>query len=110
MATLDRAAVPVEVIAIRREAWRYACDKPGRVAPADSPNRPALARLWQAGYRASQKRKRLRSFKHSGWRFGVIYLHSALWVFDWETRSMLVKAPRSLEALAAILNNPRVQR
>ena len=95
------------LIAIRREAWRYGCQKPGRVPAADSPNRPALARLWLAAYLAAylaaMRRRNLRAFRYAGAKFGVVYIGSKLCVFEWQTRSILVRNPTSFEALAAVI-------
>ena len=91
------------LIAIRREAWRYGCQKPGRVPAADSPNRPALARLWLAGYLAVLKRKNLRAFRFAGAKFGVVYVGQRLCIFDWASRRALVRSPTSREALAAVI-------
>jgi hypothetical protein len=97
-------ARPLEtLIAIRREAWRYECQKPGRVPAADSPNRPELARLWLAAWRAVLRRRNLRTFRHAGIKFGVVYIGAKLCVFEWHTRSVLVRTPTSFEALAAVI-------
>lgn len=91
------------LIEVRREAWRYGCQKPGRVPAADSPNRPALARLWLAAYLATMRRRNLRTFRYAGAKFGVVYIGSKLCVFEWQTRSILVRNPTSFEALAAVI-------
>lgn len=91
------------LIEIRREAWRYGCQKPGRVPAADSPNRPALARLWLAAYLAAMRRRNLRTFTYAGAKFGVVYIGAKLCVFEWQTRSVLVRSPTSHEALAAVI-------
>lgn len=91
------------LIEVRREAWRYGCQKPGRVPAADSPNRPALARLWLAAYLATMRRRNLRTFRYAGAKFGVAYIGSKLCVFEWQTRSILVRNPSSFEALAAVI-------
>ncbi len=94
------------LIEVRREAWRYGCQKPGRVPAADSPNRPALARLWLAAYLAAMRRRNLRTFMYAGAKFGIVYIGSKLCVFEWQTRSILVRNPTSFEALAAVIGWP----
>lgn len=93
------------LIEIRREAWHYASKKPGKVPPADSPSRLHLARLWHAAYRATLKRPRLRSFAHAGGRFGIVYLHEKLCVFDWASRALLVRHPGKMETLVELLRS-----
>lgn len=89
--------------AIRREAWIYSNRKPGRVPPADSPNRPALAWLWRAAYLATTKRRRVRTFAYHGLKFGVVYVGDQLCVMDWGTRHILVRPPTSTAALGVVL-------
>lgn len=96
--------VPPEIIDARRELWRYQSDKPNKVPPADSPNRPALARLWWACYQAAKRRPGLRTFKYCGVRFGVVFVGNRMGVMDMQRRSLLVLAPGSKYALATILN------
>lgn len=104
MKTIPTApGVTPELIEIRRESWRYTCSKPGRVPPADSPTRPALARLWRAAHAAVSKRPNARTFMHAGWRFGVVYAGDRLYVIDWRSRAMLVRHPASLLKLQEVL-------
>ena len=93
--------------ALRRESWDYLCRKPGRVPPADSPTRPALAALWKAAQCATFKRRNLRTFGYAGHRFGVVYIDYQLCVMDWGSRRVLVRPPTSLAALDEILNPSR---
>lgn len=95
------------LIAIRREAWLYDGRKPGKVPPADSPNRPELARLWATAYRLSLRPRKVRTFTYHGSKFGVIYIGSALCVMEWGSRAVLVKAPSTMAALAMVLNPQR---
>lgn len=92
---------------IRRESWNYATRKPGRVPPADSPARPALARLWATAYRLSMRPRKVRTFTYHSSKFGVIYIGSALCVMDWGSRAVLVKPPSTMAALAMVLNPQR---
>lgn len=95
---------PLETLmAIRRESWRYTCRRPGRVPVADSPQRPALAWLWLAGYLAVLKRKNLRAFRFAGAKFGVVYVGQRLCIFDWVSRRALVRSPTSHAALADVV-------
>ena len=95
---------PLEtLISIRRESWHYTCRKPGRVPAADSPNRPALAWLWLAGYLAVLRRGNVRAFRCAGAKFGVVFLGARLCVFDWATRNMLVRSPTSHAALSEVI-------
>lgn len=96
--------VPPEVIAARRELGLYQSAKPNKVPPADSPNRPALARLWWACYLAAKRRPELRTFGYCGVRFGVVFVGNRMGVMDLQRRSLLVLAPGSKYALATILN------
>lgn len=96
---------PPELIDARRELWRYQSAKPNKVPPADSPNRPALARLWWACHLASKRRPDLRTFKYCGVRFGVVFVGNRMGVIDLQRRSLLVLAPGSKYALATILNH-----
>lgn len=89
---------------IQRESWSYATRKPGRVPPADSPARLALARLWATAYRLSLRPRKVRTFTYHSSKFGVIYIGSALCVMDWGSRAVLVKAPSTMVALAMVLN------
>ena len=98
-------AASVALAALRHESWLYTCRKPGKVPPADSPNRPALARLWEAAHSAATKRRNLRTFGHCGHRFGVLYLGGQLCVMDWATRAILVRPPTSMAALADVLGS-----
>jgi len=99
----DPTLAQATLIAIRRESWYYLMRKPGRVPPADSPNRPALARLWSTAYSISLYRRKMRTFTYGGKKFGVVYIDDTLCVMDWATRSVLVRAPSSLPALADML-------
>lgn len=95
------------LITLRRESWDYSNRKPGKVPPADSPSRPALAALWMAAHRASIKRRRLRTFSHAGHKFGIVFLDHLLCVMEWRTRRMLVRPPTSFAALVDVLNSQR---
>ncbi|MDO9145116.1 MAG: hypothetical protein Q7U49_12515 [Rhodoferax sp.] len=95
-------------LAIRRESFDYGNKKPNRIPPADSPNRPQLARLWVAAFTAANKRRHLKTFTYGGRRYGVIYLGFLLCVADWQTRRVLVKPPASMAALAAIVGSEKV--
>lgn len=104
MRTRPRQPTPPEVVEIRRELWRYQANKPNKVPPADSPNRPALARLWWACFQATQRRPKLRTFTYCGVRFGVVFLGNRMGVMTLESRLLLVLSPGSKEALATVLN------
>lgn len=97
-------AAPPALVAARRELWQYQSNKPNKVPPADSPNRPALARLWWACYLARKRRPKLRTFTYCGIRFGVVYVGNRLGVLGLELRQVMVLAPGSQYALATILN------
>lgn len=101
---IDRQAL----IALRRESNTYSQAKPGRVPPADSRTRPNLARLWLVAYEHSCKR-RVRTFTHHGFKFGIVYAGESLCVMDWEWRMLLVKPPTSMTALHAIVGTKQVQ-
>jgi hypothetical protein len=90
-------------LAIWRESVDYWQRKPGRIPPADSPNRPNLAGLWLAAFAASIKRRKLKTFTYYGGRYGVVYVGNLLCVLDWRTRNVLVKPPANMAALAAIV-------
>lgn len=94
--------------AIKCESFDYWHKKPGRIPPADSPNRPHLARLWAAAHDASYKRRNLKTFTYCGGRYGIVYVDCLLCVMDWRTRRVLVKPPASMAALAAIVGTERV--
>jgi hypothetical protein len=102
--------VPPEIIDARRELWRYQSDKPNKVPPADSPNRPALARLWWVCYQAAKRRPKLRTFTYCGMRFGVVFVGHRMGVMDLQRRALMVLAPGSQYALATILNQQGVSR
>ena len=90
--------------AIRRESWSYITKKPGRVPPADSRNRPELARLWSTANRLSLRRRNLRTMSYCGHKFGLVYVGAtALYVMDWNTRILLVRPPVSMANLAEIV-------
>lgn len=97
------AVTALEVI--RFEAWEYAQRKPGRVPPADSPNRPALARIWRAAYLVAAKRRRVRTFTYEGNRFGVVYMGNQLCVMDLDTQRILVRPPTSSVVLKKVLGS-----
>ena len=105
--TRDQDASQI-TLAIRRESFDYWHKKPGRIPPADSPNRPHLARLWAAAFAASIKRRNLKTFTYCGGRYGVVYVDCLLCVLDWRTRRVLVKQPSSLAAAAAIVGAEKV--
>ena len=94
--------VSPELIEIRSESWRYACGKPGKVPPADSASRPALARLWKVAEAAVINDPKARAFTHAGWRFAVTYAAGHLVVMDWHTHELLVRPPVSPERLRQI--------
>lgn len=96
--------LPHQVIAARRELWLYQHDKTNKVPPADSPNRPALARLWWACYQSVKRRPKLRTFTYCGVRFGVVYVGNRLGVLGLERREVMVLSPGSHYALATILH------
>ena len=79
------------LITLRHESWAYSNRKPGKVPPADSPSRPALAALWKAAHSACAKRKR--TFIFGDAKFGIVYLDDLLYVMDWVTRQLLVRPP-----------------
>lgn len=95
-------------LAIRRESFDYRNKKPNRIPPADSPNRPELARLWAAAFAASIKRRNLKTFTYCGGRYGVVYVDCLLCVLDWRTRRVLVKPPASMAALAVVIGAEKV--
>ena len=90
--------------AIYRESWAYTYDKPGKVPPADSPNRPASARLWRYAHQAIIKRPALRTFTYAGSKFGIVFIGHRVNVMEWRTRKVLVRPPTSMESLLALLN------
>ena len=100
---IDRKAL----IALRRESNTYSQTKPGRVPPADSPTRPNLAQLWLVAYRHSCKR-RVRTFTHHGFKFGIVYVGESLCVMDWAWRKLLVKPPTSMATLYTIVGAEQV--
>lgn len=93
----------VDLITLRRESWDYTIRKPGKVPPADSPSRPALAALWKAAHRAVARRRNLRTFSYSGHRFGIVFLGNQLCVLDWSTCMLLVRPPISMASLREVL-------
>jgi hypothetical protein len=108
MRTRQRQPVPLELIEIRRESWLYTCKKPHRAPPADSPNRPMLARLWWEAHQVNQRKPKRRTFTLWGVRFYLVYVGERLGVLH--GRSVLVLAPTSETALDAIVNPGAVQR
>ena len=110
MPTRQRQPTPPELIEIRRELWRYTSNKPNKAPPADSPNRPMLARLWWAAHQAIQRNPQQRTFTLWGIRFGVVFVGERLGVLDIRGRRVLVLSPASIAALAAIVNREAVQR
>jgi hypothetical protein len=110
MRTMQRQPTPPELIEIRRESWQYTCGKPNKAPPADSPNRPMLARLWWAAHQAIQRNQKQRTFTLWGVRFGLVYVGERLGVLDIRGRSVLVLSPASATALAAIVNSEGVHR
>jgi len=98
-------AIPPAVTQARRELWQYQCNKPNRVPPADSPNRPALARLWWACHQAIKRRPNARTFAYCGVRFGVVYVGNRLGVLNLARRVyVMVLSPGNHYDLATILN------
>ena len=93
------------LIAVRREAWRYVSNKPGKLPPADSPSRPHLARLWHRAHQAVKKRRNAKTVSYQGHRFGIVYMDASLCVFDLDTRSILVRHPTSLASLFDVLHS-----
>jgi len=100
----DATRAQARLNATRRELWLYQCHKPNKVPPADSPNRPALARLWWTGYQAIKRRPKLRTFTYCGHRFGVVFVGNRLGVCDLGSRRLMVLSPGSQRTLATILN------
>lgn len=96
--------VSPELIEIRRESWLYTCSKPGKVPPADSASRPALARLWRAAEDVATRKPNARTFAHAGWRFAVVYAGGHLVVMDWRSRCLLVRPPASPDRLRQIVD------
>lgn len=101
--TTPNKPVNVDLITLRRESWGYTSRKPGKVPPADSPSRHALAALWMAAHRAVSKRRNLRTFSYSGHRFGIVFLGGQLCVLDWSTCIVLVRQPFSMASLRDVL-------
>lgn len=110
MPTRQSKPTPPELIAVRRELWRYSSYKPNKAPPADSPNRPLLARLWWAAHKAIQRNPQQRTFTLWGVRFGVVFVGERLGVLDIRGRRVLVLSPTSITALAAFVNPEGVQR
>lgn len=103
MASGARHFAPPVLIAARRELWLYHCNKPNKVPPADSPNRPVLARLWWACFLATKRRPKLRSFTYCGVRFGVVYVGNRLGVMGLGRMEVMVLSPSNPYALATML-------
>lgn len=78
---------------IRRESWKYSIQKPDRVPPANSPSRPALAKLWETAQKALGHVSDVKTFNHCGHEFGIFYLGETPCVVDMETRHILVRSP-----------------
>lgn len=110
MPTRQCDPAPPELIEVRRELWRYASNKPNKAPPADSHNRPLLARLWWAAHQAIQCNPQQRTFTLWGVRFGVVFVGERLGVLDIRGRRVLVLSPTSIAAVAAIVNPEAVQR
>ncbi len=106
MPTRKEQPTPPELIEIQRELWRYSDKKPNRAPPADSPNRPRLARLWWAAYQATQRNPQQRTFKLWGIRFGLVFVGERLGVLDIRERRILVLSPGSMAVLSEIINSP----
>ncbi len=96
------------IIRARHELWLYQGKKPNRIPPADSPNRPALARLWWACHQAIKRRPKAKTFTYLGMRFGVVYVGDRLGVMSLEQRNVMVLSPGSKYALCTILNQQEV--
>jgi hypothetical protein len=92
--------------ALLRESNTYSHKKPWRVPPADSRNRPELARLWLAAFLLSRTQA-VHTFDYAGADFELAYLGDALCVLDCESRKVLVKSPGSMATLAAITGDSR---
>ena len=105
MRTRQRQPAPPELIEMRRESWCYSNRKPNRAPPADSANRPYLARLWWAAHQAVQRKPNQRTFTYCGVRFGVVFVGHRLGVLDIGRLQVLVLSPTSLPALALIIGN-----
>lgn len=84
-----------ELESIRRELMEYAIQKPGRVPSADSPNRPALGRLWKAADAATSNNRRQCVFKYLGCDFLIVYMGGRMAVLDLRTHNIVVRAPFS---------------
>ena len=89
--------------AIRREVWQYQSKKPGRVPPADSPNRPYSAWLWNKANAVIHSRPKARTFTYVGYKFQLVWMAGQLCVLDLCTRQLLVKTPTSHKALHKVL-------
>ncbi|MBP8019398.1 MAG: hypothetical protein KAY82_05125 [Hylemonella sp.] len=110
MLTREPCQITPELVRIRHEAWSYGCKKPNKAPPADSLNRPTLARLWWVAHQALRRRPKQRTFKLHGARFAVVYVGDRLGVIDIAPRKLLVLAPTSMAALASILNLQGLER
>lgn len=99
-------SIPSELIEIRRESQRYTSNRPNKAPPADSTNRPLLARLWWAAHQANQRNPQQRTFTLWGVRFGVVFVGERLGVLDIRGRRVLVLSPTSIDAMAAIVKLP----
>ena len=99
------ASVPdgAAMAAIHREVWGYASKRPGRVPPADSPNRPYSAWLWNKANAVFHSRPKARTFTYAGYKFQLVWMGGRLCVLDWRTQQLLVRAPTSPEALRRVL-------
>ena len=91
------------LVDIQREYSLYIAQKPGKIPPADSPNRPALARLWIVAHDVVTRRPKARTFGYAACRFGIVLVGGGLCVVDLSWRAVLVRPPTSMQSLRAIL-------
>ena len=88
---------------LQEETRLYNCKEKIRVPPADSPNRPALERLWRDAYLTVHKNNQAKTFSFRGIEFGIVWFGDLLAVMCPQSHKILVKAPRTEDATMKLL-------
>ncbi len=88
----DAQVLPVYLRALR-ESNAYTVNKPHRIPPSDSPNRPVLEWLYKYAVWVRSNRPNAKQFTYEGVRYAIVWTGGRMCVMHVRTASVLVGAP-----------------
>lgn len=78
---------------VMQESDAYLKEKPKKVPPANSPNRPTLEKLFQHAVSLYDRNPKGLYFTIEGVKYGIVFMGYMLAVMHMETHRILVRAP-----------------